>query len=140
MANEPIMTNPQRALQLWSLLVLAARTQTVLSYGMIAKMTGLANEHPEPLGYIAFYCMKKKFPLLPVLAVGQITGNPEATFYEGMDIAAEQRRCFVYDWLGEGIPTLEQLEKYWREDHEVIKKEYLVYRRKPAAVAAGATP
>ncbi len=81
MANEPIMTNPQRALQLWSLLVLAARTQSVLSYGMIAKMTGLANEHPDPLGYIAFYCMKKHLPLLASLAVNQETGHPGADFY-----------------------------------------------------------
>jgi hypothetical protein len=56
------------------------------------------------------------------------------------DIEAEHRRCFVYDWLAEGIPTLEQLEKYWREDHEEIKKEYLAYKRKPAAAAAAATP
>ena len=34
---DPIMNNRQRAIQLWSLLVLAARTNTVLSYGMVQK-------------------------------------------------------------------------------------------------------
>jgi hypothetical protein len=123
MSNEPIMNNRQRALQLWSLLVLAAKTQTVLSYGMVAKMTGLANEHPDPLGYIAFYCMKNKLPLLSSLEVDQESGRPAADFYEKEDIEAEHRRCFVYDWLTHGVPTIEQLEEAYsnRERH---KEEY----------------
>lgn len=126
------MDNPRRALQLWSLLVLTSRTQTVLSYGTIAKMTGLANEYPVPLGYIAFYCMKKNLPLLLSLAVNQDTGNPEEDFYEGMDIAEEHRRCFVYDWLAHGVPTLEQLEEAYKAKEE-IKKRYLPERRKTAS-------
>lgn len=134
--SEPIMDNPRRALQLWSLLVLAARTQTVLSYGMIAKMTGLANEHGAPLGHIAFYCMKNKnasMPLLSVLAVSQETGNPSADFYNGMDIASEQRRCFVYDWLAEGVrPTVVQLEEAYA-NRVAVENEYLAWRRKGAS-------
>ncbi len=38
------MTNPERAQQLWSLLVLAARNQQVLSYEMIGQMTGVAQD------------------------------------------------------------------------------------------------
>jgi hypothetical protein len=133
MANEPIMNNPQRALQLWSLLVLAARTQTVLSYGMVAKMTGLANEHPNPLGHIAFYCMKKDLPLLTVLDISPATGNPSADFYVGMDIAAEQRRCFVHDWLAENVrPTLEQLEEV-NKNREEIKKRFVAAKSKAAS-------
>ncbi|SRR5260370_18556540 len=124
MPNDPVMDNPRRALQLWSLLVLAARTQTVLNYGIVAKMTGLANEHPAPLGHIAFYCMKENLPLLSSLEVSQDTGNPEGDFYGGMDIEAEHRRCFVYDWLTRGVPTLEQLEEAYRAREE-IKKRYL---------------
>jgi hypothetical protein len=127
---EPIMDNRRRALQLWSLLVLAARTQTVLSYGMVAQMTGLANEHPDPLGYIAFYCMQQKLPLLASLEIHQETGNPAAGFYDDIDIAAEQRRCFVYDWLAHGVPTLEQLEEAWN-NRERLKEAYKA--RKAAA-------
>jgi hypothetical protein len=123
MPNEPIMDNRQRALQLWSLLVLAARTQTILSYGMVAHMTGLANEHPDPLGYIAFYCMQHKLPLLSLLEVSPDTGNPAADFYGNIDIAAEQRRCFVYPWLEEPVPTLEQLREAWN-NREKLKETY----------------
>jgi hypothetical protein len=132
MANEPIMNNSQRALQLWSLLVLAAKTQTVLDYGTVARMTGLANEHPHPLGHIAFYCMKNRMPLLSVLEVSQKTGNPSADFYDGMDIAAEQRRCFVHDWLADSAPTVEQLEGAYT-NREEIQRRYIAERIKAAA-------
>lgn len=132
MPNEPTMDNSQRALQLWSLLVLAARTQTVLPYGMVAKMTGLANEHPDPLAHIAFYCMKNRLPILAVLEINQTTGNPSADFYGAMDVAAEQRRCFVYDWLAESVrPTLEQLEEAYK-NREEIKKRFLAEKSKAA--------
>lgn len=132
MPDEPIMDNRQRALQLWSLLVLAARTQTVLSYGMVAKMTGLANEHPDPLGYIAFYCMQNKLPLLSSLEVDQKTGRPAADFYNDVDIEAEQRRCFVFNWMADGIrPSIEQLEEAW-SNREKLKE---AYKAKKAAAA-----
>ncbi len=132
MPNEPTMDNPRRALQLWSLLVLAARTQTVLSYGMVAKMTGLANEHPEPLGHIAFYCMKNRLPILTVLEINQTTGNPSPDFYDNVDVAAEQRRCFGYDWLAENVrPTLEQLEEAYK-NREEIKKRFVAEKSKAA--------
>jgi hypothetical protein len=114
MSNEPIMTKTQRALQVWPLLVLAAKTQTVLSYAMVAQMTGLPNECGDVLGYIAFYCMQRKLPILPSLVVNQQTGRPSAEFYENMDIAAEQSRCFVYNWLEHGVPSLQQLEDAYR--------------------------
>jgi hypothetical protein len=123
MPNEPVMDNRRRALQLWSILVFAARTQTVLSYKMVAQMTGLANEHPDPLGYIAFYCMQHNLPLLSSLEIGQDTGNPAADFYNGLDIAAEQRRCFIYDWMTHGVPTLEELEEAWN-NREKLKEAY----------------
>lgn len=45
----PVMDKRRRALQLWSLLILAAKTQTVLSYWMVSRMTGLAMTIPNRL-------------------------------------------------------------------------------------------
>ena len=82
---------------------------------MIAKHCNwpLPNEQsPKPLGYIAFYCMKEEFPLLSVLAVGQITGNPEATFYEGyLDIRGWNKDAASEMTGWEKILMLQQLEK-----------------------------
>ena len=131
----PIMDDTQRALQLWSLLALAARMQTILTYGEVADLTGLANEHGRQLGYVAFYCMKHDLPLLSSLDVNQETGNPSAAFYRDTDIAAEHRRCFAYDWRKKGVlPTVEQLQDAW--DNRVKIEEDYKARRKVEAAAA----
>jgi hypothetical protein len=38
------MNNGQRALQLWSVLALAAKTRTILTYEEVAALTGLPND------------------------------------------------------------------------------------------------
>jgi len=130
------MEDPQRALQLWSLLALAAKTQTVLTYDEVADLTGLANEHGRQLGYIGFYCMKNDLPLLPSLDVSQKTGNPTAGFYRDIDISAEHRRCFAYDWRKEGVlPTIEALKDAW-DNREKIEEEYKARRKGATATAA----
>ena len=130
---DPIMNNRQRAIQLWSLLVLAARTNTVLSYGMVAKMTGLPNTSGDSLGYVLYYCMKNRLPLLSSLVINQETGEPSYEAYKGMDIEAEHRRCFIFDWLEHAVPTLEKLDEVWN-DKEKIREEYLA-KKAAAAVA-----
>ena len=113
----------QRALQLWSLLVLAAKTQTVLSYGMVSQMTGLPAESGAALTCVFAYCLKKKLPLLPSLVVNQGSGRPSAEIYDHVDIEAEHRRCFVYDWLALPVPTLEALDEAY-QNRERIGQEY----------------
>jgi hypothetical protein len=46
------MKSVQRALQYWSVLVFAAREQKVVSYEMLAQMTGMANIAGRELGYL----------------------------------------------------------------------------------------
>ena len=127
---EPIMDIRQRALQLWSLLVLAARTQTVLSYGMVSRMTGLPAESGEALTYVASYCLKKKLPLLTSLVVSQETGRPNSDLYS--DLEAEHRRCFVQDWLAQGLPTVEALDEAY-EMREKLRQEYKASKTGPAS-------
>jgi len=131
----PIMDERQRALQLWSLLALAAKTQTVLTYDEVADLTGLAHQHPRELGYIAFYCMKNDLPLLSSLDVNKKTGNPSASFYSDVDISAEHRRCYVYDWRKNGIPSLEDLQNA-RDNAEKIERDWKARRKQVSATAA----
>jgi hypothetical protein len=76
--------------------------------------------------------MKNKMPLLSVLEFNQTTGNPSAGFYDNVDVAAEQRRCFGYDWLAKPVPTLEQLDEAYKNGEE-IKKHYVAEKNKAAA-------
>ena len=132
----PIMDNRQRAIQFWSLLVLAARTNTVLSYGMVEKMTGLPKQaQGDPLGYVLYYCMKNNLPLLSSLDVSQEDGQPSFDqIYTHVDIEAEHRRCFVYDWLEHGVPSLEKLD----EAHAIGRKLIEDYIAKKAAAKKAA--
>ena len=116
MSNPPTMTNPQRALQLWSLLTLAAMTRTILTYEEVAKLTGLPQNSGSTLGHLYFYCAKHDLPLLSALVVQKDTGRPHPHGpYESMDIPAEHRRCFAHDWLNTAVPSLKALEDAYKE-------------------------
>ncbi len=111
MSNPSTMTYPQRALQLWSLLSLAALTRTIPSYEEAANLTGLPNNCAHALGHIYYYCAQRDLPLLTSLVVDKHTGRRNAdVLYDSIEIPTEHRRCFAYDWLKHGVPSLQELE------------------------------
>jgi hypothetical protein len=111
MSNQPTMTNPQRALQVWSLLALAAMTRTILTYEEVANLTGLPNNSGNVLGHIYYYCAQHNLPVLTALVVDKHTGRPSApALYDGLDISEEHRRCFGHDWLKQGVPSLQEFQ------------------------------
>ena len=71
------MRIPERALQIWSVLALAAKNRQVLTYDILAKLIGV----PRPglgqlLEPIQSYCMLNKLPPLTILVVSEETGMP----------------------------------------------------------------
>lgn len=116
MSNLPMMTNPQRALQLWSLLAFAAMKGTVLTYEEVSHLTGLPNTSGHALGHLYYYCVKHDLPLLSALVVKKGTGKPHPHApYDSMDIPAEHRRCFAHDWLNTPVPSVQELDDTYRE-------------------------
>lgn len=102
--SEPQMNNAQRAMQCWSVLVMAARTRQVLSYEMMANMTGLPRwGMNKALGKVLKHCQQNRWPLLPSIVIEQSTGRPaaESEHYkvQPFDIEAEHRRVFMFDWF-----------------------------------------
>lgn len=107
------MTNAQRAMQFWSALVLAARTQQVLSYETVERMTGIPRfGMSKPLGRILAYCQQNELPLLTSIVIEQSTGRPaDQTFNTpAFDLEAEHRRVFIFDWFKHGCPALNELQ------------------------------
>ena len=105
------MTKHDRAAQYWSLLVLAARTQHVLSYDLMGRLTGIPRQGVGAfLGPIQEYCKRKDLPPLTSLVVNEKTGLPSEGFTEARDIFGAQARVFVYDWLGHGAPSPEDFK------------------------------
>jgi hypothetical protein len=112
----------QRAAQFWAVLVLAARTQQVLSYTMMEKMTGIPQfAQASILGNIYHYCKQNDLPLLPSLVIQEKTGRPASDdLYNEDDIRSIQARVFVYDWLSHGVPKVEDF-KQARQKAEAAK-------------------
>jgi hypothetical protein len=86
-------------MQFWSVLVLAARNQQLLSYTTLEELTGIPRQAMGSfLGPIAAYCERQKLPQITSIVVSQETGVP-GEFYPGANAATDQVRSFVYDWL-----------------------------------------
>jgi hypothetical protein len=130
-----MMTHEQRAVQIWSVLVLAARNQQILSYQLLESITGVPKSTVAPiLGKVETYCDNHELPKLTTLVVNQKYGVPGYLFpgYMGtpvraddlehqetsedpnkklymdlfkMDLFKEQSRVFVFDWLTHGAPS-----------------------------------
>lgn len=88
----------ERALQAWSVLVLAAITRTILTYEELRTLTGLPNQSGNFLEPVYLYCKEKGWPRLSVLVVDKHTGKPRPQ-YKDIEVTAEQWRCFNFPWL-----------------------------------------
>lgn len=115
--TDPQMNQFQRAAQLWSLLVLAARNQQILSYRTVQHLTRMERVGIGKvcLGPIFAYCKAHKLPWLTVLVVEERTGLPGDSFINAakreygktVSIFELQSRVFAYDWFKEKAPTPE---------------------------------
>jgi hypothetical protein len=112
------MKEHERAAQLWSLLVLAARNQQILSYTTVRHLTGIATSGVgRCLGPIMRYCDHKKLPSLSSIVVNQATGLPGKNFMkwtteEKLNIFEMQSRVFAYDWFRVHVPSSNELEPF----------------------------
>lgn len=105
------MNNFQRSLQFWSVLVHAARTHNVLSYEQVERMTGIPRfGQTQILANILYYCQQQGLPHLTCIVIEQATGMPASDDFQNLDLSAEIRRIFVYDWLSHGAPKVEDFE------------------------------
>jgi hypothetical protein len=111
------MTNGQRALQIWSVLVAAARNQQVLSYATVQDLVGVPQHALTPLfGSIEAYCRRRQYPHLTAIVIDESTGLPgdilpghaSAT---GLEVLRNQSRVFVFDWLKHKPPSEDDFQQ-----------------------------
>ena len=96
--SDPHMDRYQRAAQIWSVLVLAARNRQILSYKLVSKATGLPMQLGDFLGPIAAYCKVHGLPQLTVLVVNE-SGVPGWKYPGERPLYAEQAEVWSPDWL-----------------------------------------
>ncbi len=106
------MTKFERANQIWSVLALAAHNRQVLTYDMVARLTGMARAGlGRCLEPIQSYCLVHDLQPLTILVVSQETGMPSAELVAAQDIPRFQQEVFRYDWLAHGAPSPDDFEK-----------------------------
>jgi len=104
----------ERAAQVWAALALAAHNRQVLTYDIVAKLTGVPRQGlAKILGHIHEYCRQNRKPPLTILVVNSETGVPGDGFTAARDIPEAQMRVFSHDWLTPGPPTPDQLAEAW---------------------------
>jgi hypothetical protein len=106
----------QQSLQLWPLLVLAARNRQTLTYEMVQTATGIYRRNQGmPLGHIYCYCKSKGLPLLNLLVVVKNTGVPseKPTPFEGLNMPKLHAVAFNFPWdkWEQYAPTLGALKE-----------------------------
>jgi hypothetical protein len=111
----------QRSSQVWSVLVMAARTQHVVSYDMLARMTGIARfGFAHILGNIYHYCEQQGMPPLTAIVIDEKSGKPAADVFQSVDVPSAHARVFVFDWISHDVPSVQDFERA-RETAEAAK-------------------
>ena len=95
------MRREQRSLQIWSILVCAARDRRTYTYGDLADILGFggAGVMGPMLDPIMRLCRDRGLPPLTVLVVNGTTGKPGDGIVLDGQAAAERERVFGYDWF-----------------------------------------
>lgn len=95
------MTRYQRSLQIWTLLVCAARERRSYTYGNIANILGMggAGVMAQFLGPIMHYCEQDGYPPLTVLVVNQETGLPGDGLVTLEELNQDREMVFRFDWF-----------------------------------------
>jgi hypothetical protein len=108
--REERMRREERAQQIWSVLALAATNRQILTYDIVAKLTGVVRPSiGDFLRPIQQFCAENRLPALTSLVVSGETGIPGEGFIAAEDVPAAQIRVFEHDWLERPTPTVEQL-------------------------------
>lgn len=105
-----------RALQAYQILIGAASSRQILTYGILSERMGdygggRGDILSHPLGCVMRWCEANGLPALTCLVVDGQTGLPSSglTTVSGNEFAAEQERVFGTKWMEIFPPTLDEL-------------------------------
>lgn len=116
--SEPSMTKYQRASQIWSLLICAARERKTYTYEEVAAildMESAARVIGHFLDPIMQYCAKNDLPPLTVLVVKKATRRPGSGLSTVDDVDQDRDRVFRHKWFTLVPPQCSDFEAVHRQ-------------------------
>ena len=110
------MTRYQRASQIWTLLVTAAKDRKTYTYGDLANVLsfGGAGVFAPILDCIMRFCKEKNLPPLTILVVNKTTGLPGEGLTTIDEVNRDREAVFNYDWFSLEPPQNEDFESVER--------------------------
>ena len=107
------MTRYQRASQIWSLLICAARDRKTFTYGDVAGILGFggAGVMAPILGCIMWFCEDNDLPPLTVLVVNRETGLPGEGLSTLEEVNEDREVVFNFNWFGIEPPQNSDFER-----------------------------
>jgi putative restriction endonuclease len=114
MANrfDEIRSDESRALQVYLILIGAARNRQILTYNVLAEMLRFkgAGVFAGILGHVMFWCKDENLPALTSLVVNQDTGLPGDGLITPENANREREKVYQFDWYSVVPPTTQQLD------------------------------
>lgn len=105
----------ERAWQVWPLLAYAAGNRQIVTYEMLAQLTGMHAAGFGPiLEQIQSYCLLNRLPPLTALVVSKATGLPSEGFVAATNVPRAFADVFEHDWYSTPCPAPEQLAEATR--------------------------
>jgi alkylated DNA nucleotide flippase Atl1 len=103
-------TTKTRALQIYLILIGAAKRRETLTYGIVADWIGYsgAGVLDRQLGHIMNWCEENRLPPLTILVVNSKTGQPGVGLVTPEDFHADRERVFGYNWYGIFPPEVDE--------------------------------
>lgn len=105
--------NPNRALQVYQILIGKAHNRQTVTYGVLASMIGYSDARPIPniLDHIMRYCEQHDLPPLTALVVNKDTGVPGEGLTGRMNTDVGREEVFNFDWFAVFPPTPDELRQ-----------------------------
>ncbi|MFL5385980.1 MAG: hypothetical protein ACJ8GN_25975 [Longimicrobiaceae bacterium] len=108
-------THPNRALQVWLILIGRAANRQTMTYEMLARQIGFprADFLAPILGHIMYYCSQTKLRGLTALVVYKDGGTPGSGFVSE-DPNMEREQVYGFDWYSIFPPSPEELREAYQ--------------------------
>jgi putative restriction endonuclease len=106
------MTWPERAMQIWQVLVAASDDRRTLTYQQVCQNIGIngAQVIAGPLRLIMQYCKQEKLPPLTCIVVQKSTGLPGVGLTTVKNLPKERESVYKFNWYSRYPVQIEDFE------------------------------